>query len=64
MNYMNITDVREYWILDPDEAVLEIYLLDESGKYKRSGAFGAEDKVDMKTLPGLTIDLSAVFTGK
>lgn len=56
--------VREYWIVDPDESVVEIYLLDENGKFQRLGAFGAEDSAEVNVLPGLEIDLSSVFTGK
>lgn len=53
--------VKEYWIIDPSNNYLTVYLLDISGKYFRSGVYGADSKVSSSTLPELTIDLNPVF---
>tara|TARA_B100001245_G_C22847611_1_gene407406 strand:- start:494 stop:1117 length:624 start_codon:yes stop_codon:yes gene_type:complete len=52
--------VKEYWVVYPGEAVLEIYEL-QSGKYLSTGKFVKEDVVTSKVLPGLEIKLSEVF---
>ncbi|RLD34432.1 MAG: Uma2 family endonuclease [Bacteroidetes bacterium] len=54
--------VKEYWIIDPSNNYLTVYLLDISGKYFRSGVYGLESKVKSTTLPDLTIDLNPVFS--
>ncbi|WP_421870963.1 Uma2 family endonuclease [Marinoscillum sp.] len=53
-------DVKEYWVVYPGEAVLEIYEL-QNGKYVSQGKFVKEDVVTSKILPGLKLDLSEVF---
>ncbi len=53
--------VSEYWIVDPDEEVVEIYRLD-GGRFERIGAFGPEDKPGAPVLSGFECDLSRVFT--
>ncbi len=54
--------VKEYWIIDPSNNFLTVYLLDISGKYFRSGVYSTDSKVSSSTLPELTIDLNPVFT--
>jgi len=53
--------VKEYWIVDPSNNYLTVYLLDISGKYFRSGVYSTDDKVISSTFPELTIDLTPVF---
>jgi len=53
--------VKEYWIIDPSNNYLSVYLLDVSGKYFRSGVYSSDSKVPSSTLPELTIDLNPVF---
>jgi len=54
--------VKEYWIVDPSNNYLTIYLLDISGKFFRSGVFSPDSKVQSTVLPNLTIDLNPVFS--
>ncbi len=55
--------VREYWIVDPDEQVVEIYR--HNGEhFVRIGAFGPEDRPGVSALPGFELDLSATFRTK
>lgn len=52
--------VKEYWVVYPGEAVLEIYnLLD--GKYVSKGKFVKEDVVISQVLRGLQLSLQEVF---
>ena len=54
--------VKEYWIVDPSNNYLTVYLLDISGKYFRSGVYSADSKVVSAIFPELIIDLSPVFS--
>jgi Uma2 family endonuclease len=51
--------VKEYWIVDPDDASVMALRL-ENGKYVVS-AFGREDLADIAVLQGCVIDLASVF---
>lgn len=53
--------VKEYWIVYPGESVLEIYDLDENGKYISRGKFVRENTISSKALIGLEIKLEEVF---
>jgi Uma2 family endonuclease len=52
--------VGEYWILDPDGQVLEIYRHNGS-RYERVGAFSGEDTVPVSMLPGFTVEMALLF---
>jgi Uma2 family endonuclease len=53
--------VKEYWIVDQDERVVEVYRLGTDGSYRRIGAFGPEDTVAAEAVPDLAISLKEVF---
>jgi Uma2 family endonuclease len=53
--------VREYWIVDQDEQVVEVYRLGEDGSYRRSGVFGPEDTVTAAAVADLSVSLAEVF---
>jgi Uma2 family endonuclease len=53
--------VREYWIVDPDERVVEVYRLEATGGYRRVRAFGGSDTVTAGITDVIVIDLSEVF---
>ncbi|MFP4180332.1 MAG: Uma2 family endonuclease [Spirochaetaceae bacterium] len=52
--------VREYWIVDPDEQVMEIYR-HTGERFERIGAYGPEDRPGVAALPGFELDLSETF---
>ncbi|TVR67291.1 MAG: Uma2 family endonuclease [Spirochaetaceae bacterium] len=52
--------VREYWIVDPDERVVEVHRL-ESGRYERIGVFGPEDTLTAESVPAITVTLQDIF---
>lgn len=52
--------VREYWIVDPLNETVEVFLLDE-GQYRLNGAFSKEDTVAVHVLDGLEIELGRIF---
>ncbi|MEO0162984.1 MAG: Uma2 family endonuclease [candidate division WOR-3 bacterium] len=54
--------VKEYWIVYPDEKAIEVWVLNESGKYQLYSFAEKEGKVKSKVLEGLEIDLKEVFS--
>ena len=52
--------VREYWIVHPEEKLLWVYFLEDE-HYGRADVYDSANKVSVKILPGLLIDLSLVF---
>lgn len=53
--------VREYWIVDPQEKTVQVFLLDENGVYKLTEMYGEKDTAKITILNDCPIDLSAVF---
>ena len=52
--------VREYWIVDPDMGVLQVYTL-EDGQYHAADVYTAGSTVPVGVLEGCGIDLRTVF---
>jgi len=52
-------DVREYWIVEPDEKVVSVNVL-KNGEYV-ANAYGSEDVIPVHVLEGCVINLSEVF---
>lgn len=52
--------VREYWIVDPLENFIEVYVLD-GGQYRRHGAYTETETLTSVVLPELTLTLAEVF---
>jgi Uma2 family endonuclease len=53
--------VREYWIADPEDKILNTFIL-TAGTYRLS-SYTAGDTVPVTVLPGCRIDLKTVFAG-
>lgn len=53
--------VKEYWLLYPNEKLLQLYLLADDGRYEAPLAFGPEDRVGVPLLGELEIDLARVM---
>ncbi len=54
--------VREYWIVNPNDENVNVFLLDESGKYRFVGIYAGDDKIPVNIFNGeLEIDLMEVF---
>lgn len=53
--------VREYWIVDPEEKTVQVFLLDDDGIYRVLKAYEKTDTVKVNVLNGCVIDLSLVF---
>jgi len=53
--------VKEYWIVYPDERVIEVWVLSEGGRYELYSFAEKEGKVKSKVLEGFEVDLKEVF---
>ncbi len=54
--------VREYWIVNPNDENVNVFVLDENGKYQLRGMFADDDKIPVNIFDGdLKIDLTEVF---
>jgi len=53
--------VKEYWVVYPNERVLEIFSLDENGKYSRPVKYTSGDTIPSTVLKGFSIGLNDLF---
>ncbi|MBU1615453.1 Uma2 family endonuclease [bacterium] len=53
--------VKEYWIIHPTDNLLTVRLLEEDGKYGIPAIYEGKGSLEVATLPGLTVNLDAVF---
>lgn len=56
--------VKEYWLVEPNDEVIFIYLLDEQGKYFGTKPATVTQTLASVTLPEFTIDLDQLFDKK
>ncbi len=56
--------VKEYWIVYPEERAVEVWVLNDKGKYELFSVAEGEGKVKSKVLEGLEIDLKEVFISR
>jgi len=54
--------VREYWIIHPNDETVNVFVLDENGKFQFKGIFSGDDKIPVNIFNGdLEVDLTEVF---
>lgn len=53
--------VKEYWLVDYQERVVEVYLLDDNNVYSKPAVYLEKDVVPVSILDGLQIELEFVF---
>ena len=53
--------VLEYWIIFPNDQIVECFLL-ENGAYKKSGVYAEDSVVPVHSLPGLELKVPDIFT--
>lgn len=61
LNLYEENGVQEYWIINPLEEMLVIYLLNEKGKYVASNPYFAEDVIYSSVLPDFSIIIDQIF---
>ncbi|KAA3620695.1 MAG: Uma2 family endonuclease [Bacteroidetes bacterium] len=53
--------INTYWLVFPKEEIIEVFELDEHGKYHRVGGFSDDDILTPGLFPDLSIEVSKVF---
>lgn len=53
--------VKEYWLVDPTNQIVQVFTIEESGTYGRPAIYDSTDQVKVGIFPDLVIDLPAVF---
>jgi len=56
--------VKEYLLVDLDDETIEIYRLNEDGKYGKSDIYVNKDEIELNTLPKVKIPMAKVFQMK
>ncbi|MBA3311749.1 MAG: Uma2 family endonuclease [Planctomycetaceae bacterium] len=57
--------IPEYWIADPRDKMLTIFTLDDGAtEYREAGRYQEGETAKSLLLAGLTVDVTAVFTGE
>lgn len=53
--------VNEYWIVEPENKLVSVFILQENKRYGRPDVYAEDDKIIVSIFPELEIDLTAVF---
>lgn len=53
--------VKEYWLVEPDAKTVTVFKLGPDNRYGRPDVYGDDEKMSVRTIPGLEIDLPLVF---
>lgn len=53
--------VKEYWVVEPDQKLISVFLLQSSGRYGRPEMYTEQDRIRVSIFPDLEIDLKSVF---
>lgn len=55
--------VKEYWIVEPEQKIVSVFVLQENNQYGRPEVYDEDDKINVSIFADLSIDLKPVFTG-
>jgi Uma2 family endonuclease len=53
--------VNEYWLVYPDDKLVEVFSLGTDGRYGRPDIYSEKNTIKLKVLPDLTVNLNPVF---
>ncbi len=53
--------VKEYWIVEPDQKIISVFILEDNLTYGRPKLYSDEDKITVSIFPDLTINLNEIF---
>jgi Uma2 family endonuclease len=60
-NLYEAAGVKEYWVVSPKEKGINVFILQEDGKYDRGTVYEGNVKVPVLTLKGLNINTEELF---
>jgi len=55
--------VKEYWIVEPEQNIVSVFVLQDNNRYGRPDVLLEEDQITVSIFPDLAIDLKPVFMG-
>ena len=61
LNLYQQAGVREYWIVDPENRSVQVFLPELNGSFRIHEDYGREDVARVNVLEGCLIELSKVF---
>ena len=53
--------VQEYWIVEPENKLVSVFILQENNRYGRPEVYAEDDKIKVSILSAFEIDLNSVF---
>lgn len=62
LNLYQRAGVREYWIVDPENRSVMVFLPDSSGSFRLCEDYGREDVARVNVLDGCFVELNKVFS--
>ena len=54
--------VKEYWLVYPDNKIIEVFSLGDSGRYGRPEIYGDSDSIALTAINGIIVDLQPIFS--
>lgn len=54
--------VKEYWIVNPEEENIVVFVLNEAGKFSGLDMYAGDDNIQSKAVQGLIINMNEIFT--
>lgn len=55
--------VKEYWIVEPEQKIVSVFVLQSNNRYGRPDVLSEDDQIVVSIFPDLAIDLKLVFEG-
>jgi len=62
-NLYEAAGVREYWVVSPMDKAVNVFILQNDGKYDKGTVYEKEMEIPVKTLPGLSFNTAKIFPG-
>lgn len=60
-NLYEASGVKEYWVVSPKEKAVNVFVLQENGKYDNGTVYEDEVEIPVKTLEGLSLSTEKIF---
>jgi Uma2 family endonuclease len=57
-----VSGVKEYWTVNPNDENISVFVLDTKGKYQLSGMYAGDMKIKVSIFDDLEINLEHIFT--
>jgi Uma2 family endonuclease len=60
-NVYEESGVKEYWIVNPNDENINVFVLDKNGKYQLNGMYAGDMKIKVSIFDDLEISLEDIF---